>query len=98
MPDTAIAPYAQAAAVVTAGGAVVRSQGVVGVTHPSPGFYVIEVDASIEVDKSVPIAVLWHTRYGGICINRIVGQTIHVSTCNLPDYADHDYAFHLIVP
>jgi hypothetical protein len=56
MPDTAIVPYAQAAAVVNADGSVDRWYGVVDVQRTGLGTYRVTIDPSIDAAKSVPIA------------------------------------------
>jgi hypothetical protein len=98
MPGTAIAPYAQAAAVVKADGTVERSHGVVNVTRVAAGTYTIEVDASIDVAASVPIATLSTTiGAGAIFATAISSNTISVSTLNVPS-GSHDWSFNVIVP
>src|SRR5690242_5098997 len=54
----AIAPYAQAAAVVKGDGTVLRSQGVVDVQRTGVGSYYVKVSNDIEMDKAVPVATL----------------------------------------
>ncbi|MEV4739774.1 hypothetical protein [Streptomyces sp. NPDC049555] len=102
MPGTAIAPYAQAAAVVDPNGNVVRSHGVVSVTRVEAGVYDIVVDAGIDLENAVPIAVgATGTVFGFALVQAldIVGQTFRVVT-----FAPHrpgaytDLAFCAIVP
>ncbi|MFG2402717.1 hypothetical protein ACGFR8_00020 [Streptomyces brevispora] len=55
----AVAPYAQAAAVVNADGTVDRSKGIEAVTKTATGRYCVELeDKSLDVRKVVPTATL----------------------------------------
>lgn len=59
-------PYAQAAAFVDAGGAVVSSKGFSAITHPSTGQYCLELVGSVQA-KTVPhVTVDWSRSLGNI--------------------------------
>lgn len=60
------APNARIAAFVQSGGAVVRSKGITGVSHPSTGVYCVDPkDAAFNVNKIVPtLSVDWSTSLG----------------------------------
>ena len=62
----ASAPNARIAAFVQAGGAVVRSKGIVSVTHPSTGLYCLDPKSdTLDVNKIVPsLSVDWSTSLG----------------------------------
>ncbi len=62
----AVAPNARIAAFVQSGGAVVRSKGITGVSHPSTGVYCIDPAASpFDVNKAIPsLSVDWSTSLG----------------------------------
>ncbi|MDH6580261.1 hypothetical protein [Kitasatospora sp. MAP5-34] len=60
----AIAPYAQAAAVVNSDGSVNRSKGIAGVTKPAVGRYCVELeDKEVDVTRLVPVATLQYTSF-----------------------------------
>ncbi len=58
--------YARIAAVVDQGGAVIRSKGISGVTHPDVGIYCVAVkDTSLKVRQFVPmVTVEWGNSSG----------------------------------
>ena len=60
------APNARIAAFVQAGGSVVRSKGITGVSHPSAGVYCVDPkDPAFAVNKIVPtLSVDWSTSLG----------------------------------
>ncbi|MFF1344047.1 hypothetical protein ACFVYT_40580 [Streptomyces sp. NPDC058290] len=53
---SAIAPYAQAAAVVKADGTILRAHGIQQVIPKGSGNYWIKVDSTVRLDRSVPVA------------------------------------------
>lgn len=54
----AIAPYAQAAAVVEKDGTVTRAHGVVEVRRSADGSYLVKVSEDVDLAKGVPLASL----------------------------------------
>ncbi len=60
------APNARLSAFVQAGGTVVRSKGVTGVSHPSAGVYCVDPKvATLNVNKAIPsLSVDWSTSLG----------------------------------
>jgi hypothetical protein len=99
MPGTAIAPYAQAAAVVNGDGTVVRSHGVVNVTRQGKGSYTVEVDPSIDMANAVPIAVMRSDGTGMAIFNvHTDNSNTFQLTCHTPQHTTQDAAFHVIVP
>ncbi|MEU7068145.1 hypothetical protein [Streptomyces sp. NPDC046161] len=99
MPGLAIAPYAQAAAVVNGDGTVVRSQGVVNVTRTMKGEYTVEVEPSIDMANAVPIAIMRADGKGmaTFCVYTDNSTTFRL-TCRDPNHQAQDSAFHVIVP
>ena len=61
-----MAPNSRIAAFVQAGGTVVRSKNITGVSHPSTGVYCIDPAASpFDVNKAIPsLSVDWSTSLG----------------------------------
>jgi hypothetical protein len=53
---SAIAPYAQAAAVIKADGTLLRAHGVQQVIVKASGHYWIKVGSTVRLDRSVPVA------------------------------------------
>uniref|UniRef100_UPI003F4998D2 hypothetical protein n=1 Tax=Streptomyces chartreusis TaxID=1969 RepID=UPI003F4998D2 len=101
MPGTAIAPYAQAAAVVNANGSVDRWYGVTNVEKGPLGVYVVEFDSSVDVANSVAIATPLSGASGKsvpiLCLVPASGNEIHVHIQEHGKGAS-DYPFHIIVP
>jgi hypothetical protein len=61
-----VAPQARIAAFVAAGGSVVRSKGIAGVSHPSVGLYCVDpAGSTFNVNTAVPLAsVDWSSSLG----------------------------------
>ena len=102
MADTAIAPYAQAAAVVKADGTVVRSKNVTEVKKVGNGEYRITVDQDIRLDRAVPIATLNRSAdWGGeiFVTTKDTSATDHTFQVLTGDNGSaSDQPFHVIVP
>ncbi|MDH6629352.1 hypothetical protein M2271_007188 [Streptomyces sp. LBL] len=100
MANTAIAPYAQAAAVVNSDGTVMRSHGVINVERYALGSYSIEVDASIDMANAVPIAVMRAETPLPPAIFYVHSDNSNTFAvmCQHPTKGAQDTAFHVIVP
>jgi hypothetical protein len=105
-PQPIHAPYAQAAAKVSASGELTKAKHVISVTKPDTGTYCVKVDRRIDLSESVvqATASYWYTAIAAyahptkVCGNKANTVLVRTTKVNGSTTELKDAAFYLTIP